>query len=201
MQQIIERDASYEYVLAEVEGLMSWCRAVVGSLMLVVALTGCTSSTVTTAKTTTVRSLVRSTSPSLSASSKLSSAASTPSGRRSESGSSGLQPPLRGPQIEDAHLFSRGHGYAVAAGHLLWTTDDGATWHNITPPHAVPVTPGSLAVRPDGDAWVAVTTSSTGPVTVFHRGSSAAGWQSTRVAVSALNPDRYGKLHAAVSFD
>lgn len=113
------------------------------------------------------------------------------------------QQPLAGPQVVDAGLLGAGRGYVRTQHALLWTSDLGRSWHNITPPGLRPaqLQSAGIAVLPDGRAWIAI---APGPgrsaVTVLGRSPATGAWTSTHIPLGALSIPAGGAATTSLSF-
>lgn len=113
------------------------------------------------------------------------------------------QQPLAGPQVVDAELFAAGRGYVRTQHALLWTDDLGESWHNITPPGLMPAQlhSASIAVLPDGHAWIAVDPKAgSSTVTLLGRSPTTGTWTSTHIPLGTLNISPYAAATTSLSF-
>ena len=60
-----------------------------------------------------------------------------------------------GPQLRDAELVSSDVGWVLADEHLLWTSDSGASWQEITPPKYAGGRSLAVAFEDAGRGWAA----------------------------------------------
>jgi photosystem II stability/assembly factor-like uncharacterized protein len=108
-----------------------------------------------------------------------------------------------GPQVVDAELFAAGRGYVRTQHALLWTDDLGESWRNIMPPGLTPaqLQSTSIAVLPDGHAWIAVApkTGNT-TVTLLARSPTTGTWTSIHIPLGTQNISAYAAATTSLSF-
>jgi photosystem II stability/assembly factor-like uncharacterized protein len=112
--------------------------------------------------------------------------------------------PLTGPGVAAAGVFADGAGYARTPHALLWTSDLGASWRDITPPGLTPAQfqAAGLAVRPGGQAWIAVPPRTGGSsVAVLRRSPAAGTWTSADIPLAGQDiPSDAAVVLTSVSF-
>jgi hypothetical protein len=128
---------------------------------------------------------------------------STPTPSSSSSGATANPPPLTGPAVIAAELFTGGSGYVRTARALLWTDNGGARWRDITPPGLTGAQWQSAAVvvRPDGQAWIAVTPMpGSRSLSLLRRSAASRDWTTTTVPLATPSIASDAVASASLSF-
>ena len=84
--------------------------------------------------------------------------------------------------IIDAGLVAEGQGWVIAAGRLLWTTNDGDSWRDISPAHDQNAIITNTFFLNSDEGWVVAIPQPgaelvTLPVTIFHTRDGGVSWQ------------------------